>query len=167
MQNTTHVTQETDQNQNYGLFKSLLHKNTQQSIDEAVSKYNEQQQLHHSDPSTYPPPKKLLRLDASHYGIILSGREAAKELNLYALRSLFFEAFSARKNKESWEKCRAVPLTRIVLEHSSVRLEVLDTEEKDSDKFTYDPNFSFPEATLLELECHNKEACSQLTVHSY
>ncbi len=72
VQNTTHVTQETDQN--YGLFKSLLRKNTQQLINEAVSKYNEQQQLHHTDPSTYPPPKKLPSLDASHYGTILSGR---------------------------------------------------------------------------------------------
>jgi hypothetical protein len=101
VQNTTHVSQETDQN--YGLFKSILRKYTQQLINEEISKFNEQQRLHDMDPSTYQKPKKLPQLDPSHYGIILSGRAADAENHLCALKSPFYEGFSEEKIRKHGE----------------------------------------------------------------
>ncbi len=57
-----------------------------------------------------------------------------------------------------------------MLEHSSVRLEVLEEdgqEEEDAHLLTYDINFSFQEAALLELEHHNEEACTHLASYGY
>jgi hypothetical protein len=55
------MTQETDQN--YGLFQVSFAKEYTSVKNEEVSKYNEQQRLHHGDPATYTHPKKLPSLE--------------------------------------------------------------------------------------------------------
>jgi hypothetical protein len=85
------------------------------------------------DPSTFQKPKKLPQLDPSHYGIILSGPAADAENHLCALKSPFYEGFSEEKNKEAWEKCGAVPLTRRVLQHPSVRIEIESEEQQEGE----------------------------------
>jgi hypothetical protein len=69
VQNTTHVTQETDQN--YGLFKSQLWRNIQLLMSFNTVTYHHQQQLHEAFPDLHPSPPALPSLNRSHYGILL------------------------------------------------------------------------------------------------
>ncbi len=114
------------------------------------------------DPQTYPKPKKLPSLDQSHYGVILSGQTGDEEAGICPLKSPFHEAFSVDRNKKSWDACGAVPCTRKVLEHPTVRVEADDNEE-----LTLLADFSFQEAMLLQMECRNEKLCQKLAAFGF
>ncbi len=110
VQNTMHITQETDQN--YGQFKSLLRKHIQLLLNEQYAEYKHYQQ--ENLPSDPP------NLNQSHYGILLGGRSAEEEKGLQAIPPTFNISFSKEKNLHSWEICGACPLTRAPLNHQSL-----------------------------------------------
>ena len=77
VQNTTHVTQETDQN--YGKFKSLLRKYLQQLMNDLHMQYRrQQQQREQSENQENLPPLELPKLTQKKYGAILGGRPAGE-----------------------------------------------------------------------------------------
>jgi hypothetical protein len=53
-----------------------------------------------------------------------------------------------------------------VLQHPSVRIEI-ESDEQQEGELTYDPDFSYQEATLTGLECRNQEACNRLQLLGY
>jgi hypothetical protein len=57
VQNTTHVTQETDQN--YGLFKSKLCKNLEMLTSWHAADYRLKLSMHEADPALHPNPPML------------------------------------------------------------------------------------------------------------
>lgn len=111
VQNTTHVTQETDQN--YGEFKSLLRKHIQVLLNEMFAKYQEQQHDRANTNAPSAPPT----LNRSHYGLLLSGRPADEENGVAAIPPIYQHCFSKEKNLRSWAACGAVPCTRQALNH--------------------------------------------------
>ena len=110
--NTTHVSQETDRN--YGPFKTFLRKNLQILTAQLKRDYQ----------NSTDPNKKSLILNRSHYPILLSGRPADPENGVEALEPAFARAFSRENNLRAWEQCGAVPLTRVLLHHPQVRVDV-------------------------------------------
>ncbi len=89
VQNTMHVSQETDQN--CSLFKSLLRQFVQVLMNEA---YREAQ----------GNGVAASGLSLKCYGLLLSGRPAGPELGRVAIPPIFLTAFSYEKNIQSWEK---------------------------------------------------------------
>jgi len=96
VQNTTQITQETDQN--FSLFKSCVRRNEQKLLNEQVRKYNKAKREHNANPELFPEPTELPTLDRSHYGDILSGRDANEENDLCPLEPAFAPAFSKENN---------------------------------------------------------------------
>jgi hypothetical protein len=74
VQNTTQVTQETDQN--YGQFKSDLRSNIAALTADLVPEYSRQLAHHQSDPIKCRDPSKMPQLGREQYGLILSGQDA-------------------------------------------------------------------------------------------
>ena len=64
-------------------------KNVQQLLNEEVSKFHEQQQLHDSNPITHSAPAHLPSLNLSHYGMILSHIDGDNENGLCHLLPAF------------------------------------------------------------------------------
>jgi hypothetical protein len=158
VQNTTHVTKETDQN--YGLFKSHLRQNIQTLMSYHNTTYHHQRQLHESFPHLHPTPPSLPSLKRSHYGILLSGNDGEP-----ALLPAFANTFTRERNLRSWRLCGAVPLTRSALQHSSVRHEVSIGSSTTPDVICVASNasdFDWARSSLLDLEEQNKAACDQL-----
>jgi len=62
-------------------------------------------------------------LDRSYYSILLSGRPADPAKGTKEIPPIFDISFSIERNLKSWAKCGAVPLTRCILQHRSVRHE--------------------------------------------
>jgi hypothetical protein len=116
VQNTTQITQETDQN--YGEFKSLLRKHIQQLMNEMYFKYHQQLQEQQNTGVNVPsaPPS----LNRSHYGLLLSGRPADEENGVMEIPPIFHHSFSKEKNLRSWAACGAVPCTRQAQYHRTV-----------------------------------------------
>jgi hypothetical protein len=126
-----------------------------------VRKYNKAKREHNANPELFPAPTKLPTLDRSHYGDILSGRDADEENDLCAYEPAFARAFSKENNLRAWKFCGAVPCTRGVLKHPSVRHEMPENLE------TIDTDYADPVdwcvVTLQELEQRNTKACEQLS----
>ena len=109
--NTTHVTQETDQN--YGLFKSGFCSNLRLLSEKRQAK---RRTIGVSD---------LPLLVFGGYNCITQSR----------LSNAFERAFSQERNLACWKKCGAVPLTRLPLESPQVRHELTldgETESKEA-----------------------------------
>jgi len=92
--NSTHVTQETDQN--YGLFKSIYRKNLD-VLTQHCFRMNQTLSIAHS------------------VFCIFGGNEEG-----WVLDNAFAKAFSKRRNLACWKKCGAVPLTRACLDDNKV-----------------------------------------------
>jgi hypothetical protein len=122
VQNTTHVTQETDQN--YGLFKPDIRRNIHILTSDLVTDYNRRLALYDLNREHNRPPPRTAAVDREYYGLLLSGRDANLDLGQSALAPAFYNAFSQTKNLRSWKVCGAVPLTREALRYHSVRHEV-------------------------------------------
>ncbi|MGH7955114.1 MAG: hypothetical protein ACREOZ_04055, partial [Gloeomargaritales cyanobacterium] len=162
VQNTTHITQETDQN--YGLFKSIVRSNTQIILNENIAAHRKGMEAHNADPRNISPPRPV-SLDRSDYGIILSGRPADPENGKQEMRKAFELAFSREKNLRSWRICGAVPCTRAPLSHPSVRREVGSGQNVSlgADGRGHGEPLGWASATLEELEKGNENACLALT----
>jgi hypothetical protein len=91
VQNTTHVTQETDQN--YGLFKSDVRRNIHVLTSDLVTDFHRRQALFDLDRENNIPPTKTVSVSREHYGIILSGHEADPARGISALAPAFHNAF--------------------------------------------------------------------------
>lgn len=116
MPNTTHISQETDRN--YGLFKGLFRSNLQTLTA----------QLRREFDSSSDQGKKMPSVTRSHYPILLNGRPADPDHDLPSLEPAFAKGFTAQNNLRSWALCGAVPLTRVLLTHPQIRIDV-DTDE--------------------------------------
>jgi hypothetical protein len=125
VQNTTHVTQETDQN--YSLFKSQLRKNIQTLMAFQQNAFMQQQKLHEHLPVEHPSPS-LPSLNRSHYRILLSGKESSP-----TLLPAFPNAFTKERCLKAWASCGAVPLTRSALSSPVVCYEVSATDDTTPD----------------------------------
>jgi hypothetical protein len=160
VQNTTHVTQETDQS--YGLFKSQLRQNIQTLMSFNNATYHHQRQLHDAFPDLHALPPALPSLNRSHYGMLLSGNSSEP-----VLLPAFANAFTRERCLRSWRLCGAVPLTRSALANPSVQREVtLEDNNNTPDVIFVASNaaeFDWTTATLLELEEQNKAACDKLS----
>ena len=171
VQNTTHITQETDQN--YGEFKTLLRKYIQQLLNELYAKYREQVQQQHLAVSNAPLAAPTL--NRSHYGVLLGGREANEDESVAPIPPIFHLCFSKEKNLRSWEACGAVPLTRAPLNHSSVRHELEQRVESeqldDSDAevlIEYRAgDYDWASKTLQDLVMLNHASCKWLDEHGF
>lgn len=168
VQNTTHVTQETDQN--YGEFKSLLRKHIQVLLNEMFAKYQEQQHDRANTNAPSAPPT----LNRSHYGLLLSGRPADEENGVAAIPPIYQHCFSKEKNLRSWAACGAVPCTRQALNHRSVRHEVISPENtEDESNYTAvlvdyrNDSFDWASKTMKELEALNHASCQWLSEKGY
>jgi len=106
--NTTHVTQETDQN--YGLYKSIYRSNLRALVEARQAR---RKTIAVSD---------LPLLVFGGYDYITKCR----------LSNAFERAFSQERNLACWKKCGAVPLTRLPLESSQVRHELTFEGNVDS-----------------------------------
>lgn len=98
--NTTHVTQETDQN--YGLYKSVVRGNLREL---SQARFDNKETMHTTD-----------------LPLVVFGGHCA--LTGVVLRDAFSEAFSIQRNLSCWRKCGAVPLTMAPLFAGEVRQEV-------------------------------------------
>jgi len=96
-----------------------------------------------------------------HYGDILSGRDADEENDLCSLEPAFHRAFSRENNLRAWQFCGAVPCTRSILQHPSVRHEMPGNSVLTNADFV-DP-VDWRNVTLQELEERNSKACEQLS----
>jgi len=95
--NTTHVTQETDQN--YGLYKSIYRENLQ--------KLSEARQ------------RQRKTINVSDLPLLVFG--GYDDTTKCVLTNAFERAFSLERNLACWKKCGAMPLTRLPLQSSQVR----------------------------------------------
>jgi hypothetical protein len=136
--NSTHVTQETDQN--YGPLKTGFRINI--------------------DKLTAARLKKGLTIKVTDLLLVVFG--GVDELTGCELKKAFDEAFEEERNLEIWEKLGAVPLTRRALLSSGVRHEL----EVDADG-NADTSTSSQAALLLEIEKANHYYCNLLTSFGY
>ena len=95
--NTTHVTQETDQN--YGLYKSIYRQNLEK-LSEARQKVRK-------------------RITVSDLPLLVFG--GFDYVTKTVMKNAFQRAFSLERNLGCWKKCGAVPLTRLPLQSKDVR----------------------------------------------
>jgi hypothetical protein len=172
VQNTTHVTQETDRN--YGQFKSLLRKHLQQLMNDLHAKYRREQQVREQQGNQENlPPLELPKLSQKIYGAILGGMEADEENGIRAIPNIFAASFNKDANLRSWRLCGAVPLTRSALQHRSVRQEIATEENTSEDDnghvvvFEEYCAFDWANFTLDEMESLNKAACARLSESGY
>jgi uncharacterized protein YfbU (UPF0304 family) len=165
VQNTTHVTQETDQN--YGLFKSDIRRNIHVLTSDLVTDYNRRQAckaLYNLNREHNRPPPRTAAVGHEHYGLLLSGRDANPDLGQSALAPSFQNAFSQTNNLRSWKVCGAVTLTREALRHHSVRHEVArDATVVQQENFDPLSTFDFQHESMLQVEAQNHKACLHLT----
>jgi hypothetical protein len=166
VQNTTQVTQETDQN--YGQFKSDVRSNIAALTADLVREYSRQLAHHQADPTNCRAPSKMPQLGREHYGIILSGRDANQAKGFSSLRPAFHNAFCQTKNLAAWAKVGAVPMTRQAMRHVSVRSEVMREDNcilvEEFDPFCI---FDYKSATMLDVEQQNKIVCAHLNSMGY
>jgi hypothetical protein len=162
VQNTTHVTQETDQN--YGLFKSDIRHNIHILTSDLVTDYNHRQALYDLNREHNRPPPRTADVGREHYGLLLSVRGANPDLDQSALAPAFHNAFSKTNNLRSWKVCGAVPLTREALRHHSVRHEVARDATVVQHKI-FDPlsSFDYQHESMLQVEAQNHKACLHIT----
>jgi hypothetical protein len=174
VQNTTHITQETDQN--YGQFKTLLQKYIQQLLNELYAKYREQVQQQNLAVSNAPLAAPTL--NRSHYGVLLGGREANEDESVAPIPPIFHLYFSKEKNLRSWEACGAVPLMRAPLNHSSVHHELEQTVETEQFDDSNDSDtevlieyragdYDWASKTLQDLVMLNHASCKWLDEHGF
>jgi hypothetical protein len=137
VQNTTQVTQETDQS--YGQFKSDVISNIAALTTDLVREYSRHLTHHQADPINCRAPSKMPQLGREHYGLILSGRNANQAKGLSSLHPAFHNAFCQTKNLAAWAKVGAAPMTRHAMRHASVRSEVMREDNcilvEESDPF--------------------------------
>jgi hypothetical protein len=184
VQNTTQITQETDQN--YGLFKSLLRQYVQVLLNEQYAEFKRRQQRlqeqlrirqeqGNNDPMDLPRVEHP-NLNRSHYGILLGGRPADEENGISEIPPIFALSFSKEKNLRSWALCGAVPLTRAPVNHRSVRRELSAEVAQDGIAADNDfevlldyrnGNFDWTSHTLQQLQAVNHTACSWLQTRGY
>jgi hypothetical protein len=119
VQNTTAVTQETDQN--YGLFKSDVRWNIADLTSDLVHQFTRKQGLYAQDPTSRSASTKLVKITREHYGLILSGRAADTERDLSYLHPAFHNALCKSKNIACWTNVGAVPCTHAALNNKNVR----------------------------------------------
>ncbi len=141
VQNTTHVTQETDIS--YGRFKSLLCQYTQVLLNGLHAEKVKQMEVGINKP--------IPCLNWSHYGILLSGHAA--EAGKQEIPSIFHESFSTEKNLAAWGKNSAVLLTQVVMQNRTIRHEIQEgIDAMDS---------------WWQLEIKLEETCSKLDLLGY
>ena len=131
--NTTHVSQETDQN--YGIFKSVFRENLE-ILSQA--RFDQRETLQITD----------LPL------LVFGGRDTSTNVDI---RDSFSSAFSVDANISCWKKCGAVPLTRSSLLSNQVRHEVV-VEDNGTIDLESDPQVLL----LANLELQNKTHCAIL-----
>jgi hypothetical protein len=174
VQNTTQITQETDQN--YGEFKSLLRKHIQQLMNEMYFKYH--QQLIEKQNTGVNVPSAPPCLNRSHYGLLLSGRHADEENGVTEIPPIFHHSFSKEKNLRSWAACGAVPCTRQAQYHRTVRHELEPMGEQDDNKnrlllhaeimIEYrGDNFNWASKNMKEIKALNHASCQWLQEKGY
>jgi hypothetical protein len=162
VQNTTHVTQETDQN--YGLFKSDICRNIHILTSDLVTDYNHRQSLYDLNREHNRPPLRTAAVGREQYGLLLPGRDANPDLGQSALAPAFHNAFSQTKNLRSWKVCGAVPLTREALRHHSVQHEVArDATVVQQEKIDPLSTFDYQHESMLQVEAQHHKACLHLT----
>jgi hypothetical protein len=163
VQNTPHVTQETDQN--YGIFKSDIHHNIHILTSDLVTYHNcAWRALYDLDREYNLPPPRTATVGREHYGLLLSGHNASPELGKSALAPAFHNAFSQTKNLQSCKVCWAVPLPREALIHSSVHHEVArDATVVQQEHFDPLSSFDYQHESMLQVEAQNHKACIHLT----
>ena len=103
--NTTHVTQETDQN--YGLFKTIFRSNIE-TLSQA--RFDMQKTLQVQD----------LPL------LVFGGID---DVTKVTLEDSFDQAFSVSANLKCWRKCGTVPVTRVALLAENVQHQVVSKED--------------------------------------
>jgi hypothetical protein len=161
VQNTTHVTQETDQN--YGLFMSDIRRNIQILTSDLVTDYNHQQALYDLDREHNHLPLRTAAVGHENYGLLLSGRDANPELGQSELAPAFHNASSQTKNLRSWKVCGTVTLTREALRHHSVRHEVArDATVVQQEHFDPLSSFDYQHESMLQVKAQHHTACLHL-----
>ena len=131
--NTTHVTQETDQN--YGLFKTIFRSNIE-TLSQA--RFDIQKTLQVQD----------LPL------LVFGGID---DITQVTLQDSFDRAFSISANIKCWKKCGAVPVTRSALLADDVRHQVVVEEDG-----TIDLETDSEAQLLIQLQQTNNVCCSIL-----
>jgi hypothetical protein len=126
VQNTTQVTQETDQN--YGQFKSDVRSNIAALTADFMREYSRQLAHHQYDPVNCSAPSKIPQLGREHHGLILSRRAVDQAKGISTLRPAFHDAFLQTKNLAACIKVGALPITRQAMRHVSVRAKALREE---------------------------------------
>jgi hypothetical protein len=160
--NTTHVTQETDQN--YGLFKSYIHRNIHILTSDLVTYYNRRQALYDLNREHNRPTPWTAVVGRENYGLLLSGRDANPDLGQSSLAPAFQNAFSQTKNLQSWKVYRTVPITREALRHHIVRHEVeRDANVVQQEHFDPLSSFDYQHESMFQVEAQNHKACLHLT----
>ncbi len=112
------------------------------------------------DPQTYLKPRSPPPLTNATMELFLAAE--LKKLKYVPSRHHFISFFSQDGNKKSWDACGAVPCTRKVIEHPSIRVEADNNEE-----LTLLKDFSFQEVTLLQMEHHNEKMCQKLAAFGF
>jgi hypothetical protein len=140
LQNTTHVTQET--NVSYGQFKSLLCQYTQVLLNELPAEKVKQMEEGIDKP--------MPCLNRSHYGILLSG--CAAEEGKQEIPPIFMNHLLQKKNS-SLGKNGAVPLMQAALHNHAVRHEIQEGGD------AMDP--------WQQLEIKLEEICNKLDLLGY
>jgi hypothetical protein len=162
VQNTTHVTQETDQN--YGLFKSDICRNIHILTSDLVTDCNLRQALYDLNREHNHPPPRTAAFGREHYCLLLSGRDANPDLGQSALAPAFHNVFNQTNNLRSWKVCGAVSLTREALRHHSVRHDVArDTTVVQQENFDPLSSFDYQHESISQAEAQNHKACLHLT----
>ena len=156
VQNTTHVTQET--NQNYGLFKSKLRKNLETLTSWQAADYRCKLAMHEANPVLHPNPP-MPSLSREDYPKLVGGSDDEPKL-----QPAFHLAFSREQILRAWEFCGAVPLTRKALSNPMVRPEVTSGTSDDVGVAVIGrvDGFDWKSAMLADIEQENHAACDKL-----
>ena len=155
VQNTTHVSQETDRN--YGLFKSLIRAIIRMLLTENISKHRLLQEENNSNKTG-----SVMCLNRSDLPVIINGRAHNEDNNLPEIKSPFAAAFSKPQNLSAWLKCWAFPLTRSVLSDLQVRTELPIIHQSSVLIYNKDDQYDVSKMDLPSLQTFNDQACDEL-----
>jgi hypothetical protein len=160
VQNTTHVTQET--NQDYGMLKSDVRRSIHILTSDLVRNFNQRQALFDLSMENIRPPPKTVSIGDDHYGIILLGRAAYSTRGISALPPAFYNVFSNTKKLRACALFGKMPLSRAALNYRSIHGEV--ARDATIDLFS---SFRYQYDGMLEVESQNHKACIMLTLIGY
>ena len=154
IQNTTHATQETDQN--YGEFKSQIRAIIRQLLQEKITNQRTRESTH--------APKSICSLNRSDLPVIINGRPATNDLP--QIPSPFLNAFSHTQNVNAWKICGAVPLTRSVLEtNKTIRDEITENDAPSTFVYNEGDDVDIASLSLRDLQEFNLQATRKMFVY--